>query len=182
MQRIGRGTGGRNTSRHMTALALGCAHGIVIHRHTDPARIMVTRFATTQAAVIRYSGFIGRMTAGCAATRHDQTVIHLGPGKGRGCPVAGGTVLSPDIGMNLIGRGTGGRYTSHHMTALALGCSHGIMVHRHTGPVRITVTRLTTVQAGMVRRASLVRCMTATGGTTRNNKGMIHPGTGKRRG
>ena len=62
MQGVGRRRRCRNTTRTMTALALGRTHGIVVHRHTRPARITVTRFTTVQAGMARCSGFIGRMT------------------------------------------------------------------------------------------------------------------------
>jgi len=165
----------------MTALALGRAHGIVVHRHTRPARITVTRLATIEVGVVRRSGFIGRMTARDPAAGHYQTVINRSTGKGRRVCVTDRTVLSPDIGMHLVGRRNSGRYTTRYMTAFTLRGTYRIMVHRHTGPARITVTRFTTVQTGMIGRTDFIRRMTTTGSTTRNNKGVIHLGPDKRR-
>ena len=108
-------------------------------------------------------------------------MIHAGSDKGRRC-VAGRTVLCADRGMNLVSRGTGGRQATRHMAALALRGTNGIVVHYDTGPNRVTVAQLTTVQAGMVWRTGFIRRMATTGGTTRGNKGMIHPGPDKRGG
>jgi len=83
----------------MTALALGRAHGIVVHRHTGPARITVTRLTTVEAGVVRRSGFIGRMTTRCSAAGHYQAVINLGPDKRRRGRVTLRTILGANRGM-----------------------------------------------------------------------------------
>jgi len=83
----------------MTALALGRAHGTVVHRHTGPARITVTRLTTVEAGVVRRSGFIGRMAGRGPTTSHYQAVINLGPGKRRRIGVTHRTVLSTNRGM-----------------------------------------------------------------------------------
>ena len=120
------------------------------------------------------------MTAGRVTTGGNGAVIHAGTGKSGSRPMASRAILSSHIGMHLVGRRNSGRYTTRHMTAFTLRGTYRIMVHRHTRPAWITVTRFTTVQAGMIRRTGFIRRMTTTGRTTRNNKGVIHPGPSKR--
>ena len=122
------------------------------------------------------------MTAGRVTTGGYSAVIHAGTGKCRRACVTGGAILSPDIGVNLIGRCVGRRNTTRDMTALTRGCTNRIVIHDYTGPTRITVARLTTDQAGVVWRAEFIRRMATTGGTARDNKGMIHLRPDKRRG
>jgi len=166
VQRIARGTGGRNTTRHMTAFTLRHAHSIMVHRHTGPARVAVTRFTTAQTAMISCSGFVRSMTTRHSTAGHDQTVVNRGTGKGRGACVADRTVLATgNTGMQLIHRGRHGIATTN-MASAALRGPYGIMIHPDIRPARITMTILATDKAHVATGPRLVVCMTAGGLTT----------------
>ena len=71
-------------------------------------------------------------------------MIHNSTGKG--CSgMTGGTVLGPNRGMDLIGRGVRRRNTTRDMTALARRRTDGAVIHYHTRPARISMTGLTAV-------------------------------------
>ena len=94
--------------------------------------------------MVQSSDLVRGMTTRHTAAGHDQTVIDRCPDKA--CHgVTGRAVLRPDRGMNLVGRCVSSRNTTRDMTALARRRTDGVVVHRHTGPVRITMTGFTAI-------------------------------------
>jgi len=164
----------------MTTLALRHTHGIMVHRHTGPVWIMVTRFTTAQTGMVRGRGFIGGMTARHTTAGHDQTVINRGTDKRRCGRVTDRTVLTAGhTGMQLIRR-CGHGITTTDMAGAALGGTSGIMIHPYIVPARIAMTILTADQARMATGPGLVTGMTTGGLATRCNTRMIQQrSTGK---